>query len=359
MNLQEKFKQFQLEGKLSSSPPKESNTLPNTGNTILLVDAMNQFIRNFAANSAMNEDGEHMGGVTGFLLSIGTVIRQFKVAKVYVVFDGKGGSTKRRDLFPDYKENRRFMTKLNRTYDFQTLEEEVESRKKQYDLLMALLMNLPVTVIQIDGVEADDKIAYLAQIAEERERKSIIMSNDKDYLQLVSDYISVWNPVKKKLYTPIKVVEDYGFHPNNFVLYRAITGDSSDCIPGVKGIGEKTVLKYFPELVEDSPKDINFIIESATSQLEQHKKPPVALQTLVNSKSQLELNYKLMRLDDVAMSGYNRSEVITWYDRPPNEYNKTELTKIIRMNKLIQAFGNYESWLNNTFVPLTRYKLSW
>jgi 5'-3' exonuclease len=353
MDLAAKFKKFTAEKLSGTQPINDALT-----DKVMIIDGLNAYIRAFAATPTMNDNGDHYGGVTGFLLSVGYAIRTFKPSKVFVVFDGRNGSKRRKELFPNYKAGRQYMTKLNRTYEFKTIEDEIESRQKQQQLLMGMLMCLPVVVNQRDYVEADDEIAELAHIAEARGNKVIIMSNDKDFLQLVNENISVWNPPKKKMYNPDRVLEDYGFHPNNFLLYRAVTGDKSDCIPGVEGIKEKTLLKHFPELAEPIKRDIDFLLEGAQAQIDEKKKPPVVLTTLVNSRAQLELNMKLMSLADVSMSGYNKGDVIKIFDREPNEYNKSELTKHIRFNKLIGAFGNYESWLLSTFHPLTRYKLN-
>lgn len=305
----------------------------------------------------MNDDGDHVGGITGFLLSIGATIRMFKPSRVVVVFDGAGGSQRRRAMFSDYKGSRRNMTKLNRTYDFKTLEEEKEAMKWQLMLLAEILRCLPVTTMAPDLVEADDVLAYLAQTVVGRGGDAIVVSTDKDFLQLVSEHISVWNPIKKKMYTPERVVEDYGFHPNNFLMYRAVTGDKSDCIPGVDGIKEKTLLKFFPEFVTSHKLDIKFLFESAEKQAAEKKKIPVALQSLLDSRSIVERNISLMRLDDVAMSGTTRLSVLDKFEAPINEYNKMQLTKLLMNHKLMTAINNYEVWLQTTFVPLMRYKL--
>lgn len=350
MNLAEKLKRVS-EGELAVKPIEE-------GEKILLVDGLNTYLRAFSATPTMNDDGSHVGGISGFLLSLGASIRMFKPKRVVIVFDGKGGSQRRRALFSGYKSNRRNMTKLNRTYDFKTLEEEKAAMKWQLLLLIEMLRCLPLTVMAPENVEADDAIAYIAQTVEQRGENSIIVSTDKDFLQLISDRISVWNPIKKKMYTPEKVVEDYGFHPNNFVLYRAVTGDKSDCIPGIAGIKEATLLKYFPILAEEKKINLDQLIEIANSHVNGKKKPPVALTNLLTGMDILELNLALMRLDSqMAMGTVSRLDVLEMYEQDPYEYDKLELTKLIRLNKLISAFGNYETWLQTTFVPLLRYKL--
>lgn len=325
---------------------------------VLLVDGLNTFIRMFAATPTMNDDGDHVGGTTGFLLSIAHAIRMLKPTRVVVVFDGVGGSVRRRKIFEGYKSGRKTMTKLNRTYDFQTLEEEERSRKMQLGLLAKILKCLPFTIIVQDNVEADDVLAYLAQTVEKRGGTSIIFSNDKDFLQLVNEHTSVYNPVKKKMYRPDKVVEDYGFHPNNFVVYRAITGDTSDCIPGIEGIKEKTLLKMFPQLAEEQKYNIDQLLTMAETQIAETKKPTVAIQKFAASRDVLERNMSLMRLDDVAMSGNTRISVLHQFDQPIAKLNKLELTKLVKLNKLGNAFGRWDEWIQTSFVPLMRHTLS-
>lgn len=348
MNLAEKFAKFSAES-------KEDQPIGINGK-VLLVDGLNTYLRAFAATPTMNDDGQHCGGVSGFLLSLAAAIRQVRPTRCVVVFDGKGGSQRRRQLFPDYKQNRRTMTKLNRTYDWSSLEEEKEAMKWQLKLLVSMLDCLPLTVLHPENVEADDVLAYLAQVTVERGGKAIILSTDKDFLQLVDENITVWSPVKKKMYRPDLVTEDFGIHPNNFLMYRMVTGDSSDGIPGVEGIKEKTLLKYFPELSEARKIELNEMFDSAERQLAEKKKPPVALKTFVESRNQLELNYRLMRLDDVAMSGNTRMMVLDKFDSDPPALAKYELTKLVSQAKLMSAFGRWDEWVITTFAPLARHR---
>lgn len=323
---------------------------------VLLVDGLNSYLRCFAATNTMNDDGKHVGGITGFLVSLAFTIRTLKPSRVVIFFDGVGGSLRRRKLFPDYKENRKTMTKLNRFYEFKTLEEERDAIAWQLKILHYLLKFLPVTVIVADHVEADDAIAYIASYIEEQNGKAIIMSTDKDFLQLVNDDgITVWNPVKHKLYTTNLVREDYGFHPHNFILYRCVAGDKSDNIPGIDGIKEKTLLKFFPELSEEEVRDLQFLIESAKEKISSVKKAPVALQTLVDSTTILERNYRLMRLDDVMMSTDTRLKVLNEFNAPIPPLDKFTLTKLMINSKMITAFGRWDDWIQSSFVPLIRF----
>ena len=100
---------------------------------------------------------------------------------------------------------------------------------------------LPLTILTVEGAEADDVIAYTAeQVLSDSE--VIIMSTDKDFLHLVDDRVRVWSPTKKKLYNKDKLLEEYGIPAHNFLMYRMIEGDKSDNIGGINGIGIKTLL---------------------------------------------------------------------------------------------------------------------
>lgn len=355
LNLAEAFAKFKAGSAHTTHHPV------NLNDRVLLIDGMNMYIRCFSATPTMNDDGSHVGGVSGFLRSMGAAIRQHRPSRVIVVFDGVGGSQRRREIYKDYKSNRKMMTRLNRTYDWggsdeESLRAEQESMKAQLLLLVEILNCLPVTVITIDKVEADDVIAYLATHIEEKSGKAIILSNDKDFLQLVNENITVWNPLKKQLYTPTRVVEDYGFHPNNFLLYRVVTGDKSDNIPGVDGIKEKTLLKHFPELALSESRDIDFLIDSATHQIADKKKPPVVLLNLLSSVDTLKLNMKLMRLDAEALMSVNaRMRVLDKFDSLPTTLNKYELTRLVSMSKMMSSFEKWDEWVITLFGPLNRH----
>jgi DNA polymerase-1 len=324
---------------------------------VMLIDGMNTYLRCFAATQTVNDNGEHVGGIVGFLKSVAVASRRFKPSRLVIVFDGKGGSMKRRELFPDYKNKRRTMTQLNRTYDFESIDAEKESIKWQLITLVSILKTLPVTVISQEYVEADDVIAYLAQTVEIRGGKSIIVSTDKDFLQLVNDNITVFNPIKDKTYQPDGVVADYGFHPNNFLLYRMVAGDNSDCIPGVGGVKEKTLLKYFPELSNSEAKDLDHIIKRAEEIAAASKKVPVAIKSLIESRSTLELNLKLMRLDDVAMSGNTRVTVLDQFDSTPGTLDKRKFYQYMATIHAANIVTNTDQWLNSSFAHLMRFKV--
>ena len=316
---------------------------------VLIIDGMNTFIRSFAAIPTMDENGNHIGGVTGFLKSVGYVTRKFKPSRVYVIFDGKGGSKRRRDIYPDYKLGRKPLTRLNRTYDMTTEKDEQDLMRYELVIVAKALMKLPITTITLDHVEADDIISYIAQHVVENGGESIIYSTDKDFLQLVGDGIKVWNPVRKKTYIPEIVVEDYEIHPNNFLLYRALTGDTSDNLPGIKGLGMKTLLKIVPEFVTEQPLTFDDVIDAA-----ENSKLKVASR-IVDEQESIKRNIKLMSLRSVMISDNNKMKILNKINRPQLSLHKYDLTKLLLETNILPAMQNYDSWVVSTFNPLTRF----
>ena len=316
---------------------------------VLIIDGMNTFIRSFAAIPTMDENGNHIGGVTGFLKSVGYVIRKFKPSRVYVIFDGKGGSKRRREIYPDYKSGRKPLTRLNRTYDMTTEQDEQDLMRYELVIVAKALMKLPITTITLDHVEADDIISYIAQHVVENGGESIIYSTDKDFLQLVGDGIKVWNPVRKKTYIPETVLEDYTIHPNNFLLYRALTGDVSDNLPGIKGLGMKTLLKFMPGFVTEEKLTLDDVITVAES-----SKSKVILK-IVDQKENIQRNLILMSLLSVMMSDNNKLKVLNKINKPQLFLKKYDLTKLLIETNILPSMQNYDSWVVSTFNSLTRF----
>ena len=321
-------------------------------NSILIVDGLNTFLRSFTMINHINPDGHHIGGLTGFLKSIGYAIRMCDPTKVIIVFDGVGGSNARRNLFPEYKANRNANRMTNYSI-FQSKDEEQESINNQMERLIQYLKCLPVTVISIDGLEADDIIGYLANKFEnyEETQQVTIMSADKDFLQLVSNKTSLYSPTKKKVYTPKDVLEEYGVTSTNFIFYKILLGDSSDNVPGVTGLGPKKLIKLYPELTGENKVTLNSIIEKSTEQIEDNK----LFLSVAERSHQLYINEKLMLLDGSFLSPENKHLVKEAFD---NSYdlNIPIFLQLYHNDKLGESIPNVQSWLTQLFGYLNSFK---
>jgi DNA polymerase-1 len=319
---------------------------------VLFIDALNTFLRSYAAIPTLDDNGNHIGGMSGFLKSVGAVVRDFKPSRVVIVFDGKGGSQRRRKIYSDYKSNRKPPTRLNRQYDMTTEQQETENMKWQLVTLIEMLECLPVTIFTMDNIEADDVIAYASELITAQGGESIIYSTDKDFLQMVTETTKVYNPVKKKTFDVNTVVETYGVHPDNFVYYRALLGDKSDNIDGIRGAGEKTVLKLLPELVDNaSTIDYDFIEQKYTDV----KKKPKLIETILDNKDIVERNMQLMQLRDVNISADAKMKIVHKLDIVKTDLRKMDLTKMLIRSRVISNFPNYDMWLASTFGTLTRF----
>ena len=319
---------------------------------VLFIDALNTFLRSYAAIPTLDDNGNHIGGMSGFLKSVGAVVRDFKPSRVVIVFDGKGGSQRRRKIYSDYKSNRKPPTRLNRQYDMTTEQQETENMKWQLVTLIEMLECLPVTIFTLDNIEADDVIAYASELITAQGGESIIYSTDKDFLQMVTETTKVYNPVKKKTFDVNTVIETYGVHPDNFVYYRALLGDKSDNIDGIRGAGEKTVLKLLPELVDNaSTIDYDFIEQKYTD----IKKKPKLIETILDSKDIVERNMQLMQLRDVNISADAKMKIVHKLDIVKTDLRKMDLTKMLIRSRVISNFPNYDMWLASTFGTLTRF----
>jgi len=222
----------------------------NKHSRVLLVDGLNLFLRNFAVLNYINTDGVHIGGLGGFLRSLGFLINNIQPTSVYLVFDGIGSSNNRKNLLPEYKSGRN-LVRITNWDSFDSLEDEHDSKIDQIVRLIHYLKCLPVKTLSLDKVEADDIIAYLCNILPSKHNSQVfIVSNDKDFVQLVDENVILYRPGDKEYYTKKLVKEKFGVLAENFILYKTLLGDQSDKVAGVKGLGEKGLLKKFPELAE-------------------------------------------------------------------------------------------------------------
>ena len=313
--------------------------------SILIIDGLNTFLRSFTMINHLNPDGHHIGGLTGFLKSIGYAIRMSDPTKVVVIFDGIGGSNARRNLYPEYKANRNSSRITNHNI-FLSKDEESESINNQISRLVQYLQCLPVTVISIDGLEADDIIGYLANKfqAHNETQKVTIMSADKDFLQLVSDKVHCYSPTKKKIYTPKDVLEEFGVSSNNFLNYKILMGDTSDNIPGITGLGPKKLIKLFPELISNTKVELDEIISTSADKIDENK----LYLSVVERRHQLSINQQLMSLNGSFLSPENKQLVKDAFNNS-YELNIPIFLQLYHNDKLGESIPNTSSWLSQLF----------
>jgi len=258
---------------------------------ILLVDGANNYIRNYAVVPTLTVHGEPNGGVIGFLRSLGMFVRITTPDKIVIVWDGPGGSKKRRAIVGEYKEGRKPI-RLNRNFEFEVDNPE-QNKVYQRVRLAEYLQDLPLFQMSIPDIEADDTIAYLVKLFAQDEK--VIVSGDKDFYQLIGDKVSVYSPTKKEFFTAEKVHTEFGVYPINFAIARAIVGDNSDNLKGIKGIAFKKLVKMFPFMTLPEKVTLDQLFEFCVKEGEKYNRFIEGKQVIIN-------NQKIMQLDDPIIS---------------------------------------------------------
>lgn len=203
---------------------------------ILLIDGSSLIFRAFyAIKNLTTKDGVFVNGVYGFLNMYYKALELTNPTHVFVAFD-KGSKTFRHTEYSDYKGTR---------------DKAPNEITYQFGILKDLLSSMNVNYLELDEYEADDILGTIAKLAQKEGFEVDIFTGDRDYLQLVDDNIFVY--LTKKGISEIKLMdnnaifEDFGISPKQLIEVKALQGDSSDNIPGVKGVGEKTALKLIQE----------------------------------------------------------------------------------------------------------------
>ncbi len=284
-------------------------------NPFILVDGSSYLYRAYHAFPPLtNSKGEPTGAMYGVLNMLRSLIIQYKPSHVAVVFDAKG-KTFRDELYEEYKSNRPPMP--------DDLREQIEPLHE-----MVQAMGLPL--LSITGVEADDVIGTLALKAASDGRNVLISTGDKDMAQLVTPNITLINTMTNVILGPDEVKEKYGVPPELIIDFLALMGDSSDNIPGVPGVGEKTALGLLQGL--GSLEDIYQQLDKIATLSFRGAKTLGA--KMVEHEKVAKLSYQLATIKtDVALDK-------TFDDLVVNEPN---------LDKLLEMFTRYEfkRWISD------------
>ena len=330
---------------------QEEEVITNPHERVLLIDGLNLFFRNFAMMKMVNQDGAHIGGLGGFLRSLNYLVNQLQPTSVYVVFDGAGSSMNRKNLLPEYKSGRNLVRITN--WDiFDSLEEEHDSKVNQTVRLVHYLKCLPVKTVSINKVEADDIIAYLSDILSTKHgSKVFIVSNDRDFVQLVNDKITVYRPAEKEFYTKEMIKNQFGVLAENFILYKTLLGDQSDKVEGVKGLGQKGIAKKFPELLE-RPLSFDDLMDIAESKLKEH----VVYARVLHDKARLKNNFKIMDLGKPLVDEVEKQYLEELSEELPPALNTKAFMLLYNEDGLGRLMKDPELTINNTFKVINSFR---
>ena len=283
-------------------------------NPLVLVDGSSDVYRAFHAFPPLtNHEGEPTGAMYGVVNMLKSLISQVEPSHIAVVFDAKG-KTFRDELFEQYKSHRPPMP---------------DELRSQIQPLHAIIKALGIPLISVEGVEADDVIGTLAVQAAKEGKHVLISTGDKDMAQLVNDHIMLINTMNNTLLDREGVIEKYGIPPELVIDWLALQGDSSDNIPGVKGVGEKTALALLQGIGS-----IKTIYENLDKVAElSFRGAKTFAPKLLAEKEMADLSYLLATIKTDVELDVTHDQLTT----SPQDHDK-----------LVELFGKYEfkKWLN-------------
>jgi DNA polymerase I len=265
--------------------------MPNN-TPIILIDGSSYLYRAFFACPPLtNAKGEPTGAIFGVINMIRSLLNQYDPTHIAVVFDAKGGSF-RNEIYSEYKATREAMP---------------ENLRPQIEPIHTILKAMGLPLLCVEGVEADDVIGTLARQAEKANLEVLISTGDKDMAQLVSDKITLINTMNNTILDSKGVMEKFGVPPEKMIDYLALRGDSSDNIPGVPGVGEKTAQSLLSQF--DGVKDIYNRLDDVEKLAIRGAKS--LKQKLIDNQNDAELSYLLATIKtDVKLDFTNEQLLI-------------------------------------------------
>ena len=314
---------------------------------LIVVDALNAYFRAYIVNPSLSVNGQPIGGYKGFIGILQKLCKDLSPDEIVIAWDGAGGSARRKTVNKNYKEGRKPI-RLNRSVKNMTENEEMQNKVWQQYRLMEMLNCMPVMQMMVDGTEADDIISYVVQDSRYDGWQKIIISSDKDFFQLCDDETMIYSPVQKLskkqleartnddetvLFRPIqkkfmskpRILEEFGIHPTNFALARAIAGDKSDNLEGVRGVGLATVAKRMPFFAESDDVTIDKVVEFCENNNTGLKK----MELIAESRDKIAENYKIMQLYSPFISINGKTKIKNILENFEPSLNKTEIIKMM------------------------------
>ncbi len=290
---------------------------------IMLIDGNSIINRAFYALPILtNKDGEYTNAVYGFLNIMFKLYDEEQPDYIAIAFD-LPKPTFRHIKFEQYKGTRKSMP---------------DELRPQIPLLKSLLAKMNIKIVELEGYEADDILGSIANIADKSALNTVIISGDRDLLQLCSETIKVRIPKTKSGKTEVEnynsqdVIDKIGVTPKEYIDVKALMGDTSDNIPGVPGIGEKTAIKIIQQF-----KTIENAIDNA-----ENIKPKKASENLIEYKSQAILSKELATIITDVPLEINLEEM-----ESPKIYNENSLNEIKRLD-FKTFFTRFENFTENT-----------
>lgn len=354
--------------------------------TYTLVLDMNNVMKMASVDHKMNNDGKEYGIVLTSIKMIGEVLKKKDFNYCIAAYDGEGSGVLRWELYKDYKANRdknyeihnpkrtdydKFIdgyvkTVLSHSREKADKESDDESFARQKSIIQRILDELCIRQYEFENVEGDDIISYYVT-AKKPDEKVVIVSSDKDLTQLISDTVVVYNPRKKEFITKDNAIKEIGVLSENVVLEKVICGDVSDNIKGVKGVGNETLAKLFPEIRERKI-DLGFILRRSRELLDERKeakkKPLKSLENIINGVTDgcqgdrlYEINEKIIDLSKPLLTDEARETMDEEFYAPidTTDRNIKNIYRIVEENKVNEILD--EQKFGNILEPFARIQM--
>ncbi len=287
----------------------------------MVVDGNNQYLRAYIINPTLSTNGQPIGGVVGMLKILQKLCKEINPDQIIICWDGENGSSKRKSMNKNYKEGRNPI-RLNRDVRNLTENEELANKIWQQTRLAEYLNQLPVIQFLYSNIEADDIISYVVNHQKYADWQKVIVSSDKDFIQLIDNKTILFRPIQEEILNVKRVLEEYSIHPSNFALARSISGDTSDNIQGIKGIGLATIAKRFPILAENK----NYFISDLTNYAED--KDGSVYEKVCDNVELIKENYDIMQLSSPQISIQTKSQINNVIEEFTPEFNQMEFKKM-------------------------------
>ncbi|MBS0152522.1 MAG: DNA polymerase I [Nitrospira sp.] len=286
-----------------------SSPQTNTRPTLYLIDGSAYIYRAFFALPALNNsNGLQTNAVYGFMTTLLKIIREHRPDGLVVAFDEKG-PTLRHEEFKEYKAQRPPMP---------------DGMKAQIPYIHRAVEALNIPAVKHVGYEADDLIGTLARQAEQAGHDVVIVTGDKDMLQLITPHVRVYDPVKDKWSGDAECIAKFGVEPARVVEIMGLMGDSSDNIPGVKGIGEKTAMKLIAQFGT---------IDELLRRLDEVT--PTRIKTLLTDQADnARLSRKLATIDTRSPVDFHPE---SYRIKPPHDEQLAELLRELEFTSLLKS----------------------
>ena len=291
---------------------------------VIIIDALNMFLRSYVVSPHIDKRGWPVGGTIGFLKSLQKVSRDFVADEVIVAWDGHEGSQRKRSMNKDYKGGRK-PVRFNRRMVEIPPEKEEANKGYQQVRLMEYLNEMPVIQLVADFTEADDIIAHVINHNKYDGWMKTIISSDKDFFQLCRSNVQIYRPIQKKIVTQQSVINEFKIHPNNFALARAMAGDPSDNLPGIKGAGLKTIAKRFPYLIREDEYVVGDIVRDCAMVAKKLK----IHENIQKDEQLIKDNYRIMQLQHPNIRPMNRQLITKAIDDFEPTFSRIKFTQML------------------------------